>query len=92
MFEVKWRANEDVTASGGTASKYKTDSKVSSDKISIDGNNGNALGTATVISKVEEMPQSSGGSVPFDGKIPQTDKQGMKIMGDSDGRGRDIND
>jgi len=62
------------------------------DSMKIDG--AGSLGTASTIHKNEELPQSVGGSVPMGGKIPQTDKNGMKIMGDSGAgaTGRDIND
>lgn len=86
------RLNEAVTGSGD---KYANDGRVPNDGIKVDG--AGSLGTASIIHKDEEMPYEVGnkfGAVPMDGAIPQTDKQGMKIMGESGAgeTGNDIND
>ena len=53
--------------------------------------NGN-LPTTSTVNKIEEMPYE-GKSVPMGGTSPKTDKQGMKIMGESGAgaTGKDIN-
>jgi hypothetical protein len=86
------RPNEAVTGSGD---KYANDGRVPNDGIKVDG--AGSLGTASITHKIEEMPYVVGngfGSVPMDGGIPQTDKEGMKIMGESGAgaTGNDIND
>lgn len=47
-------------------------------------NGAGSLGTATVITKDEEMPYAG---KPLSSSCPSTDKNGMKIEGDSMGMG-----
>jgi hypothetical protein len=84
-----WRSNEEITESGSGALKTNPDG------MKLDNENIHDLpGSVSIVRKIEELPQSNGGSVPMGGKIPQTDKNGMKIMGESGAgaTGRDIND
>ena len=67
-----WRSNEEITESGSGALKTNPD------KMKLDNENINDLpGSVSIVYKMEELPQSNGGSVPMDGNIPQTDKNGM---------------
>lgn len=61
-----------------------------SQDMKVDG--AGSKGTATVVHKQEELAYT-GHAVPMGGAIPQTDKQGMKIMGESGigATGNDIN-
>ena len=61
---------------------------ITSQDMKVDG--AGSKGTATIINKNEELPYD-GKPVTMGQTSPQTDKQGMKIMGTSDGKGPDIN-
>lgn len=77
-----WRSNERVSGADTN----------DTDNMKIDG--AGSLGSATIVTKIEELPNTTGKPAPMGGAIPQTDKQGMKIMGESGAgaTGRDIND
>lgn len=86
-----WRSNEEITANGSGALKTNPDG------MKLDNENIHDIpGSVTIVHKVEEMPYETASGfhpVTTDAYAPQTDKQGMGIMGSSGAgsTGRDIN-
>ena len=73
------RANEKVTNGGDNTYKHmKVDGEGESTSVGA-----GALGSSTIIEKVEEMPYETGNSFKPVGSDSKTDAQGMKLEGES---------